>query len=536
MAKLMAGRANDARSDFVVLSLMASAPEDVRERAHAALELIDSGELGKLPAIVKAAAALPPPPPNPVAPPGRGGGQSNFSGGSRPMTTRPRVGLAAALLAIALTTTACGHMHNPLPHFGGGGGAKHKYTGKGERIPLATFDESLHPADALKGQDFYLPPPAAITDWPLPGGTPEQSVEHVDAGHDFEIAWRRGFGRPSARAWHVTAPPIAAEGRIYVMDGGADVSAYDARDGREVWRANLAVLTKRDREGFGGGLAYDQGKVFVSSGYRFVAALDAASGKRLWSTSVEPPIHAAPTVVGGRVIVESTDDNLMTFDEATGAPGWTYQALNEPARILEATSPAVSADAVVAAFASGEVVALQASNGDVLWSAVLSKSNRNSALSEIRDIPGRPLIFKGDVYAISHSGVFSAIELRTGNERWSVSATSVSSPWAAGDVVYITDTAGEVICVSRESGQVYWVTDMNKNVKKRKDRALWSGPILASNRLVIVSDKGEIAALDPKTGAVQKRLRIGADAVMTPIAAGPYLYVATESAELIAIR
>jgi outer membrane protein assembly factor BamB len=453
------------------------------------------------------------------------------------MTIHRTLGLAAALLAVALTTTACIHVPNPFQHADKGeGGGKHKYTGKGERIPLAAYDQTLHPADALKGQDFYLPPPATITDWPLPGGTPEQSVEHVDAAHDFQVAWRHGFGRGSGRSWHVTAPPIVADGRIYVMDGAATVSAYDLRDGREIWHSNLAVISKRDREGFGGGLAYDQGKVFVSSGFRFVAAIDAATGKLAWRTQTDAPVHAAPTVANGRVVVESTDDNLITYDEATGAAGWTYQALNEPARILEATSPAVSGDAVVASFASGELVALQASNGNSLWTAVLSKSNRNSALSEIRDIPGRPVIYKGDVYAVSHSGVFSSIELRTGNEKWNLPVTSVSSPWPAGDVVYVSDTSGEIICISRENGQVYWVADMNKGIKKRKDRALWSGPVLASNRLVIVSDKGEAVALDPKTGAVQKRIKIGSDALMSPIASGPYLYVVTESAELIAIR
>lgn len=454
------------------------------------------------------------------------------------MTIRRKLGLAAALLAVSLTAAGCIHVPNPFKSHNGdhGDGKHHKYTGKGERIPLAEFDQKLTPAEALKGQDFYLPPPAPIADWPLPGGTPEQSVEHMDAGKSFEIAWRHGFGRPSSRAWHVTAPPIVAEGKVFVMDGGAEVSAHDAGDGHDIWRTNVAVLTRRDREGFGGGIAYDNGKIFVTTGFRAVAALDAATGKVIWRRSVDAPIHAAPTVAGGRVFAESTDDDLMTFDEATGAPGWTYQAISEPARILEATSPAVSGDAVVASFASGELVALQADNGNVLWTAVLSKSNRNSALSEIRDIPGRPVIYKGDVFAVSHSGVFSSIELRTGNEHWNLPVTSVSTPWPVGDVVYVADTAGEIICVSRDNGQVYWVTDMNKDVKKRKLRALWSSPVLASNRLVTVSDKGEIAALNPKTGAVEKIIKTGQDALMTPIAAGPYLYVATEAAELIAIR
>ena len=100
--------------------------------------------------------------------------------------------------------------------------------------------------------------------------------------------------------------------------------------------------------------------------------------------------------------------NWASTDGYAGAPSWTYQALSESARILSASSPAVSGDTVVAAFGSGELVALRAANGNDLWNEALSRASRTNALSEIRDIPGRPVIYQGDVFAVSHSGVFSA--------------------------------------------------------------------------------------------------------------------------------
>jgi len=447
------------------------------------------------------------------------------------MTLRTKSATALVLAIAAVGLGGCIHWTNPFAS-----NTHAKYTGKGERIPVMPEDDSLRPADALKGVGFYIPDPTPMADWPLPGGTPEQSVENAAAGQSFTVAWRAKYGAGSARATHITAPPVAAGGHIFVMDGAARVTAYDAVTGREIWRVDAALKTRRNHEAWGGGLAYDNGRLFVSSGYRFVSALDAATGKKIWETRTDAPVHAAPTVAGGRVFVESVDDDLMTFDEGTGAVGWTYQALVEPARILEATSPAITSDEVVASFASGELVALQTSNGNGLWTAVLSKSNRNSALSEIRDIPGRPVVYKGDVFAVSHSGLFAAIDLRTGETRWTLPVTSITTPWPVGDVVYVTDTTGHVICVARQSGQVYWVADLNKNIKKPKDRANWSGPTMASNRLVLVSSKGEAVALDPKTGAVLKSLKIGDDALMNPIAAGPNLYVATQNADLIAIR
>ncbi|HEY8615824.1 tetratricopeptide repeat protein [Phenylobacterium sp.] len=58
-AKLMKGDTTGARSDFLVVSASLDAPEGVRARAKAAIDLIDSGSAKALAATVKAAAALP---------------------------------------------------------------------------------------------------------------------------------------------------------------------------------------------------------------------------------------------------------------------------------------------------------------------------------------------------------------------------------------------------------------------------------------------------------------------------------------------
>ena len=60
-AKLQKGDMAGARSDFTVISQSLDAPEGARERAKAAMDLIDSGSAKSVPAVAKAAAALPPP-------------------------------------------------------------------------------------------------------------------------------------------------------------------------------------------------------------------------------------------------------------------------------------------------------------------------------------------------------------------------------------------------------------------------------------------------------------------------------------------
>jgi outer membrane protein assembly factor BamB len=289
----------------------------------------------------------------------------------------------------------------------------------------------------------------------------------------------------------------------------------------------------------------------VTSGYRFVTQLDAETGSVLWRTQTEQPIHAAPTISGGRVFAVAIDNTLLTFDFGTGKEGWTYQALSEPARLLAASSPAVSGDTVVAAFGSGELIALRAANGNDLWSEALSRASRTNALSEIRDIAGRPVIYQGDVIAVSHSGVLSSTDLRTGQTRWNLPITGITTPWVAGDVVYVVDRAGKLYCLARETGLAYWVRDLGEGREQRsffaslgggsdsrqtKVKPVWSSPILASGRLLLASNTGEMVAVNARTGEVERSVDLGESVTVGPIALGDSVYFVTDEARLIAVR
>ncbi|HEY0052426.1 MAG TPA: PQQ-binding-like beta-propeller repeat protein, partial [Caulobacteraceae bacterium] len=360
----------------------------------------------------------------------------------------------------------------------------------------------------------------------------------------FQVAWRSNAGEGSSRTSQVTSPVVAADGRIYVMDGESRVSAFDAATGAQVWRTSIRP-EDGDRTAFGGGLATFGGKVFATSGFRVVAALDAATGAVAWSTPVESPIHSAPTVSAGRVYAIDVDNQLIALDVNTGALAWSSQAIVEPARILRASSPAVSGDAILAPFSSGELIALRAANGQQLWQQVLSRTNRTNALSEIRDVAGRPVISRGVAYAGSHSGLFAAVDMRTGQRKWELPIATVNAAWVAGDVVYVLSNTGQVICISRDTGQVYWIHELNENRGERRGipgfgrrtvRPVWSGPLLANNRLILVNNEGEAVTLDARTGAEQAQINLGSAAYIAPIAYNGMVYVLTDEAKLVAIR
>ena len=472
-----------------------------------------------------------------------------------------RVLKVVLLSGLAATVASCSTVRNILPFGLGQSDEAQATASEGARISVLEFEQQLAPSAALSGRDFFLPGPQAATAWTQPGGTAENSVEHVIAAPEFTVAWRRSVGAGSSRTRQVMAPVVADNGRVFVLDGEATVSALDSGTGAVAWKANLRPDEREGRRsmfslgfgggstggGFGGGVAVGGGKVFVSSGYRMVTALDQASGAVIWSTPVDVPIHGAPTVSGNRVFVVDVENQIQAFDATTGVQDWSYRGIPEPARVMRASSPAVSGDTVIAPFSSGEVVALRASTGQAVWQQVLSRASRTSALSEIRDIAGRPVNSRWVVYAISHSGVLSALDIRSGQPKWTLPVAGVNAPLPVGDVVYIVSKAGELTVINRESGQVYWTRDLNEGRVRQEGgvfgfwdrtvRPIWSGPMLASNRLVLTNSDGELVAFDPKTGAQTASLRLrGGPVFLAPAAYNGALYVLTDNGDLVSIR
>ena len=459
---------------------------------------------------------------------------------------------SALICGAAMAVASCGTVADILPFSLGRKDDPQATASAGQRISVLEFEQQLTPSAALSGRDFFIPGPQAAVSWPNPGGTAESSVEHVIAAPEFAVAWRRDIGTGSTRTRQVMAPVVAEGGKVFVLDGESRVTALDAASGSPAWEANVRP-EGRERGGFGGGLAVGGGKVFVASGYRTMTALDQNTGAVLWQSTVDAPLHGAPTVAGSRVYAIDVDNQLIAFNVNTGQQDWSYRGIAEPARVMRASSPAVTGDTVIAPFSSGEVTALRASTGQALWQQTLSRTSRTSALSEIRDIAGRPVVSRGVVYAISHAGVLSAMEVRSGEPVWragntpvTIPVAGVNAPLPVGDVVYAVSKDGELVVVNRQSGQVYWTKNLNEGRVRQEggflgffDRTVrpsWSGPILASNRLVLVNSDGEAVAFNPKTGEPLSTLRLGAPAYIAPAAYNGMLYVLTDRGELVAIR
>ena len=400
-------------------------------------------------------------------------------------------------------------------------------------------------------------------DWPQAGGNVAHVVQHTGASGPLEKVRSIDIGEGSGRKGRIVAPPVVVGGAIFTVDSRYKVSAFDEASGDEIWRYKIEAIERSatregktsfidrvrdpltftdgdgsDKEGVGGGVAFANNRIFVASGLGKMVALDASTGAVVWERETRVPLNSVPTVDNGRVFVISDDNELFAMNAETGEVLWTYQGITETASMLTSPAPAVVDDVVIAPFSSGELIALRVQNGGVLWQDALSSTARLTPLASLNDISGGPAVADGYVIATAQSGVMTAFDLRTGQRVWSQPAGSLSIPLIAADVVFTVTTSGQVAALSKLDGTVHWIQQLEnfKNAKKRKERTVWTGPLLAGNRLLVASSKGEVVVIDPRSGSILKEEKVGGPVFVPPVIANETVYILTDEAKLVALR
>ena len=473
-----------------------------------------------------------------------------------------RISLA---LAAALLLSGCSTLSSLNP-FGGDGDSvadQGDIPEDNRRISILELSDTLTVAQTAAPGSIVLPPAYVNTDWPQVGGNKANVVQHTGASGPLEPVYWRDVGDGSNRKGFIAAPPVIADGFVYVFDADGVVRAFPDDTYKEAWSvefekeavgssrtkktplyqrvidpAGLLEGSARDKDGVGGGIAVDGGVLFATSGLGLVSAMDAKTGAEIWRVPTRTPMHSAPTVSDGRLFAITDDNEIMAFDATTGELLWTYQGIVETARMLSAPVPAVVGDTVIAPFSSGEVVALRAQNGGVLWQDALSSTARLTPLASLNDIAFGPVVADGFVIASAQSGVMTAFDLRTGQRIWSQPAGSLGMPWVAGDTIFTATTDGKVAALSKLDGTVQWIQQLQTFEKpdKRKDRVVWSGPVLAGERLVVASSNGRLVTIDPYNGSIIREQELIGNVMVPPVIANQTVYLLTDDAQLILLR
>ena len=278
------------------------------------------------------------------------------------------------------------------------------------------------------------------------------------------------------------------------------------------------------------GPSASQGLVAVASDDGQIAVYHTDTRKLAWTAQVHNQVLSSPTIADHVVLVKSIDGHVSAFDASTGKQKWVY-ANPTPSLILRGDSmPAVASGLAVIGFSDGKVFAFNVNTGQLQWQHVVSMPAGSTPLQQLVDVDGTPVINNGVVYVVNYQGNIAALSLTNGQALWEHKLSSYTGLAVDANMVYATDSDGDVLAFDKETGALQW------RQTKLKARVL-TAPVVMGDYLVIADGQGYVHWLNKQTGRLAARVQNGRVAIKTaPKWVGGTLYVLNVSGELTAYR
>lgn len=392
---------------------------------------------------------------------------------------------------------------------------------------MAALPVDLTALDSQTLGTFALPDPWVNEAWPQAGGFPGHAMQNVALPTgSLNQQWAVDIGQGTMRDAPLTSAPVIEGGRVFALDSAGDLSVLDATTGRLHWRHYIG---SRDEDDYasGGGVAVDGDTVYVTNGYAEAVALSTEDGKEYWRTRLSAPARAAPSVLDGRVMVMTIDGQIHALEAITGKVLWSYRGLAEGTGVLGAAAPAMNRDLVIVPFSSGEIVALRVENGAVAWSDQLAQMMRFGGIGSLSDIRALPVLDGGLVFAMSYGGRLVAIDERTGARVWQRDIGGTDTPWVVGDNLFVLSKDAQLLALDRQTGAMRWRLDLPRyhDPVSKDEPILWSGPIVAGGRIMVWQADGVVYNINPSTGQVMGDWKLDQSPVVPMAIADETLYV-----------
>jgi len=269
----------------------------------------------------------------------------------------------------------------------------------------------------------------------------------------------------------VTSSPAVVDGVVYVGSNDTYVYALEASTGDEIW--SYQISGQFGWNGTYSSPAVTNGVVYIGSNDFNVYALNATTGDKIWNFTVFGYVYSSPAVVDGVVYVGGTDSFVYALNATTESLTWEERLIWTTTVGLYNTtegwvihgitsSPAVVDGVVYVGSAAnntgftGNVTALDAATGDIIWMYPLTQGVWFSAPAVIEDV----------LYIGTWNGQVLALNATTQSltpaERliWSFKAQNrvATSPAVAYGMVYTGETGSpaRVLALNASTGLLEW--------------------------------------------------------------------------------
>ena len=263
--------------------------------------------------------------------------------------------------------------------------------------------------------------------------------------YDYPTTYRDDFGFDEGPR----SVPVVAGGRVYVFGAQGQLHAVDLETGAGAWNVDTHARYAVAKGFFGaaGSPLVEDGRLIANVGGRRggIVAFDARTGAELWTATTDEASYSSPVGAnfgGRRHALFFTRTGLVGLDPESGAVLFERRWRSRLGASVNAATPLVIGNRIFISSSYGTGAALLRVDGSALveeWAGDDSMTN-HYATAVVRDD-----VLYGYHGRQEYGPSLRAVDVRTGDVRWSEDRFGAGSITLAGGRLVILRESGELL-------------------------------------------------------------------------------------------
>lgn len=293
--------------------------------------------------------------------------------------------------------------------------------------------------------------------------------------------------------------PLVAGDLVIEANALDGITAYNMETGSEIWRLRI-------ENGVETGAALINDRVYFGASDGNFYCVSAKDGKVFWTFPTRTENVAEPLLdtATGVLYFLSGANSLYALDAESGRQIWLYSRQDASNfSIRGGSKPALKDGNLFVGFSDGALVSINAKTGNLQWEIQLNKNKK------FRDIDATPVVEGDSLYVSGYDDKLYAISTLKGDVQWKIDGGGYYPVTIAGDKLFYSTTAGEVLALDKTNGHKIWGYKLKEGIPTQariyKGMAVF-GESQGSLRFLDANSGKQAASFDPGRGIMSTPL------------------------------
>ena len=331
---------------------------------------------------------------------------------------------------------------------------------------------------------------------------------------NFNIKKTSKFKFSKIENFNYFEPDLVFDGNNFVyFDDNGNIIKF-GQDFKIIWKKNFYSKQEKKNKPILS-FAVENKALIVFDNLSKLYAVDLVTGNLIWSKKNKNPFNSQIKVFDNKIYAIDMSNILRCFSLLDGSEIWQFKSEDTFLKSTKRNSLIISDDKVFFNNSLGDVIAIDAKSGSLLWqiptqSSLIYENAFNLVMSDLVS-DNKNIIFS------NNRNEFYSLNQINGFLNWKQKINSSVRPVFYDQFIFTISDEGYFFVIDNKTGNVIRITDIFDIFGKNKRENIKPiGFVATLNKLILSTSNGRVIVIDIKNGKVDSIFKIDSERISRP--------------------